>query len=174
MVESFVAVPLIWLGVSAYVAVPIAATVLGYLPFVHISFRLYRKGHKLLPSFVLASYLSLSWQWDILTSIPRGLIGGMPFAVYGSVLLGECQSVRRVFMGSLLSFIGIAFTTTAAVIVVMGAIAFLAKIRNVSKAIILAALGGFSLAVAFWALGQLFYVLHPENALHPAPKFYVF
>lgn len=77
MIESLIAVPLYWIRVPFQFALPAATIFLSIVPFFYLSYKAYRKGNIKISLLILLCYIAMSWQWDILTSVPRALIGGL-------------------------------------------------------------------------------------------------
>lgn len=169
MFESMVAAPLLWAGVPIHWAMPIAATIVGFVPYLIISLLLYRKDRKSYAFFVLFLYLIMGWKWDILTSVPRSFISGMPFATLGAVLLIDCKSNSRAFAGALLICLGIIQTITALLVAGMGVLFYLWNIRKNHcrlPAIFLG--GGIGILVFFFT--KNFYIINTDYSLFPAPQ----
>ena len=80
MLESFVAAPLLWLGIPVYIALPIVSTFMGVFPFVVISWALFQRK-LVFPAFVfLLLPITLPIEYDVMTSITRGFTSGLFFS----------------------------------------------------------------------------------------------
>ncbi len=169
MFESMVAVPLLWAGVPIHWAMPVATTFVGVVPYLFISLLLYRKNRKPYAFLVLFLFLLMGWKWDILTSIPRSFISGMPFATLGAVLLNDCRSNAGAFAGALLICLGIIQTTTALLVAGMGVLFYLWNIRKNHCRLPAIFLGG-GIGILAFLFTKNFYVINADFSLFPAPK----
>ena len=169
MFESLVAAPLLWAGVPIHWAMPIAATIVGFVPYLFISLLLYRKDRRPYAFLVLFLFLLMGWKWDILTSIPRSFISGMPFATLGAVLLNDCRSNAGAFAGALLICLGIIQTTTALLVAGMGVLFYLWNIRK-NHSRLPAIFLGVGIGILVFLFIKYFYVINADFSLHPAPE----
>ena len=169
MFESLVAAPLLWARVPVHWAMPIATTVVGFVPYLFISLLLYKKDRRPYAFLVLFLFLLMGWKWDILTSIPRSFISGMPFATLGAVLLNDCRSNAGAFAGALLISLGIIQTTTALLVAGMGVLFYLWNIRE-NYSSIPAVFSGAGVGVLAFLFTKNFYVINADFSLFPAPK----
>ena len=169
MFESSVAAPLLWAGVPIHWAMPIATTLVSFVPYLFISLSLYRKERKSYAFLVFFLYLLMGWKWDILTSVPRSFISGMPFATLGAILLNDRRSNAGAFAGAFLICLGIIQTTTALLAAGMGILFYLWNIRkNYSR--IPAVFLGAGLGVLVFLFIKSFYVINADFSLHPTPQ----
>lgn len=169
MFESLVAAPLLWARVPIHWAMPIAATFVGFVPYLFISLLLYRKDRQPYAFLVLFLFLLMGWKWDILTSIPRSFISGMPFATLGAVLLNDSRSNAGAFAGALLIFLGIIQTITALLVAGMGVLFYLWNIRKYRCRLPAIFLGG-GIGILIFFFTKNFYVINTDFSLHPVPK----
>ena len=84
-VEAWVAVPLLWCGVRHAVALPVATIVLALVPFFVLAGIAFRAGRRWGAVMILLIPLALPVQYVVVTSIPRGFVGGIAI---GSVAVG--------------------------------------------------------------------------------------
>jgi hypothetical protein len=169
MFESAVAVPLLWARIPIHWAMPISATIVGFIPYLFISMLLYRKDRKPYAFSVLFLYLIMGWKWDILTTIPRSFISGIPFATLGVILLNNVDSDTKAFCGVFLICLGIIQTTTALLVAGMGVLFYLWNIRKNHSRLPAITLGCGTGALVFLFIKN-FYVINHEFSLHPAPR----
>ena len=78
MFEAMVAAPLYWLRIPMNVLLPLATMITSFFPCLFIILKLYKRGHVAAAFIGVLFYMLMSWEWDILTSIPRGFISGIP------------------------------------------------------------------------------------------------
>lgn len=166
--EAFLAVPLLLVGVPHNMALPIVSTIIGWLPFGVLAFSAYRMDHKHAACLMLASYLLMSWHWDILTTIPRSLTCGFPFAIGGALLVNtrRQRSNIKVITGFALCGVGIALTASSALIVAVAVLWFLLCIKEY-KQLIGAAIAGLAIAAVPTVLMKAFYAANPAYNFHP-------
>lgn len=166
MIESLIAVPLYWIKVPFRFALPVATMLLSIIPFFYLSYKAYRKGNIKISLLILFCYIAMSWQWDILTSVPRALIGGFAFAVIGMVWLNMDVSWIKVFFGALLAYSGYIMTSSAIAIIGIGMLGFCLEIKK-RKRNVLPAAGGFICGFLLEKLVKAFYIKNADYALHP-------
>lgn len=166
MLEAAVAAPLYWLRVPLHYALPIAAMLISAFPYGLIAALFYRKKHAAVCCLVLCAYLLMGWQWDILTSIPRTFLAGIPFAVMGALLINSGKSGRSAFAGGLLAVTGAAMTHTALIPAGLGYLFWLLACKQKRKTGSMLALGS-ALGVLGYILAKNFYTVNTEYSLHP-------
>lgn len=166
MIESLIAVPLYWIRVPFQFALPAATIFLSIVPFFYLSYKAYRKGNIKISLLILLCYIAMSWQWDILTSVPRALIGGFAFAVIGMEWLNMEDSGIKAFFGALLAYSGYIMTSSSIAIIGIGMLGFCLWIKK-RKRNVLPAAGGFICGVLLQKLVKAFYLKNADYALHP-------
>ncbi|MDP4281603.1 MAG: hypothetical protein Q8867_05575 [Bacteroidota bacterium] len=87
MIEALLAVPLYWLGIQPYKALPAITNLMAISPFIIFSWLTLKKGKKIQAYFILALSLFLAPEYDLITSMPRGFINGIFFASLGAIAL---------------------------------------------------------------------------------------
>lgn len=166
MIESLLAVPLYWIKVPFSFALPIVTILLSIIPFFYLAYQAYRKGNVKICLAILFCYLAMSWRWDILTSVPRALIGGFAFSVIGMVWVNTENSRVKAFFGALLAYLGYIVTSSAIAVVGIGMLWFCLEIRK-KKRNVLPAAGGFLCGFLLERLVKGFYLTNADYALHP-------
>ncbi|MBR9860271.1 hypothetical protein GYB22_05900 [bacterium] len=98
-VESFLAAPLLRLGISANKALPIAGMIMMLLSFVLLYFRFAQNQQYLIGLIALATPLLLPSEWQVMSTIPRGF--------YGAIFLASIalSAYRDSTISRLLSFL---------------------------------------------------------------------
>lgn len=168
MFESMVAVPLLWLRIPVRNAMPVSMFLISFFPFGLACVSLLKKNRPYQAVFSLALYLLLGWRWDILTSVPRNLISGFPFAIAGVILMNSKNKVCTGF-GAFLVCLGVVHTTTTVMVAVLGLAAYLWQNRKIRR--LLPLLPGFGYGGLVFLLHKDFYHIHQDYALHPAYSF---
>ena len=169
MFESLVAVPLIWLRLPFHFALPLVTHLISGFPFFYVSRKLYLRKKEKSAFTVLLLYFFMSWKWDLLTSVPRNLINGMPFAVIGTVLLNEKGGAVKAFLGSLLAGMGAIMTNTAGIIVAIGIAYYFINIRKNHRQIF-AVISGLVVSLFLYVVILNFYLINSDFMLHGSGK----
>lgn len=169
MLESLAAVPLIWLKVPFYIALPLATHIISAFPFFYIAIKLHKQQKEYGAFAALFLYFAMSWKWDLLTSIPRSLINGMPFAIIGAIFINEKSSSLKSFAGALLSCLGAVMTNSAGAITVIGFAYYLINIKKNHDQILSVASGAL-LSILVYVLIQNFYQINADFNLHGTGK----
>lgn len=166
MIESLIAVPLYWIKIPFQFALPVATMLLSMIPFFYLSYKAYKKGNIKISLLIIFCYIAMSWQWDILTSVPRALIGGFAFAVIGMVWVDSENSRVKAFLGALLAYLGYIMTSSAIAVIGIGLLGFCLEIKEKKKNALPAA-GGFICGFLLEKLVKDFYIRNADYALHP-------
>lgn len=166
MIESMLAVPLYWIKVPFSFALPIVTILLSIIPFFYLAYQAYRKGNIKICLAILFCYLAMSWKWDILTFVPRALIGGFAFSVIGMVWVNTENSRVKAFFGALLAYVGYIMTSSAIAVVGIGMLWFCLEIKKKKRNVLPAAIG-FMLGFLLERLVKGFYIKNVDYALHP-------
>ncbi|HVX84632.1 MAG TPA: hypothetical protein VH253_07435 [Phycisphaerae bacterium] len=94
VLEGWLAVPLIWCGVSYAVAVPLVTVVLGLLPFLLLAYAAWRRRQSVVAGLALAVPLVLPTRYAMMTGMPRGFVTGVAVGAVSAMLLLP-PAVRR-------------------------------------------------------------------------------
>jgi hypothetical protein len=166
-VEAWLAVPLLWVGVPAYVALPIVASALGVLPFVVLALLAYRRGQRWIASCVLLIPLVLPIQYTVVSSLPRGFINGLAVATAGVACWVFGRSRRAFFFGAFFAVLGVAVNPNCLIVLIAAGV-FALLIHGRSAAFYLFSVLGAVAALPVPIFVWLFYRYHPEcDAYHP-------
>lgn len=162
--ESYLAVPLIWLGLWPIAAVKTVTALSLYLPFAWAAWVLCR-DRPLAAFGVTALFIGLHPEYVLTASMPRGFIAGtaLAWAALWVLLRRERLSMPATLACAVLA--GFCTGSYMSIALMLPALAWLPQRRQ----FVVAGLGlliGFGL---FKAVG-LFYVLHPEHIVHLFPK----
>ncbi len=104
--EGLFAVPLLWLDVPVYIAVPLATHFIFLFPFLFTACWLFfnaRKSHALL---VLAILLCMPSTFDILTSLPRGFVTGLFFTSFFVLSIKDPFHRSYLILNTLMAIVG--------------------------------------------------------------------
>ncbi len=163
MLESLLAVPLIWLQVPVDMAVPIATSFLAIFPFLVLGFFFLKRNLFLWAYFSILFPLLLPVDYSFLTTIPRGFIQAslfLPLLFFALFDPKEKRSVTYFFVGAGLSFLA----NPGAVIFILPVGFYLFFHQYKGKGFYLRALLVFPLLFLLWLSNQ-YYALHPEKVL---------
>ncbi len=164
MADSLVAVPLVWLKVPYYIALPLASHFITAFPFFYIARKLSKKGKNSEAFFALVLYFCMGWKWDLLASVPRGITGGLLLSVIGGIIMNEEGSNSRRFLGAFLAAFGAVITNSAGALAVVAYLYFMMNIKQNKKALSAVFWGGIT-AVVFFIMIKNFYEINSDFAL---------
>jgi hypothetical protein len=165
MIEAILAVPLYKSGVQLHIALPLVTSMLAISPFVVIALFLRKSGAFGTGIFVLALPLLLPPEYDLLTSLPRGFVGGI--GVGGLALIPFFNHGKKgsVFLFFLLSAIG--FIINPNVILLAGPCsAYLFFIYRKNPRFYASSFGALLIGATIYMLIKYFYHLNPTYDLH--------
>lgn len=171
MFESFLAAPLLWLKIPLKYAVPASTAMIGFFPFLFISYLLYKNNFKLESCITLMLYLSHGWKWDIITSIPRSFVSGFPFAVIGTILLNDERRRSYAGIGTFIAGIGAIMTPTSIMVTSFGFLNYLFNIKKKSLKQHLYIFTALLSCGIIYLLIKNFYSINPDFSLH-RPLYY--
>lgn len=106
LMEALFAVPLIWLKVPVYYAVPIATHIIFLTPFVFTSIYLFSKNQVEKAILVLAILLCMPTGYDVMNSIPRGFVTGLFFITFFVISLINVNNLKWVLLNTFFSYVG--------------------------------------------------------------------
>ena len=165
MFEAVVAVPLYWLRIPMNIALPLATMIMSFFPYLFIALRLYKRKSVIAAFITVAFYLLMSWEWDILTSIPRSLISGFPLAVCGAIVLNEAKTGTKSLTGVLMIMTGMIMTNNA---IVIGALAFVHYFFHFrrNKRFFIWNVAGLIIGLMLYISVKNFYRINVDYSLH--------
>ncbi len=105
MVESLFAVPLYWLHVPLWVALPVATLFVAMAPFVAAGIITFKRN-PLVGEIILLFPCFMGLEYDVFTSIARPFFGGYFFAVFGGIIFLECKNRWLHGLGMFLMVLG--------------------------------------------------------------------
>lgn len=80
--EALMSIPLLWLGVPAYYALPIVSVFIGVFPFLLFAHVLYQRGYAIPAYIFLLIPITLPVEYDLITSMSRGFTSGLFFCSF--------------------------------------------------------------------------------------------
>jgi len=107
MVEALLAVPLIWVGMPVYFALPLVSGVLSVFPFVVPAFLFRKKGQFFWACTLLVLPVLLPLEYNLLTSVSRGFLQAhlfVPLLFYPMLYPMKKGSMAMLYVGSALCF----------------------------------------------------------------------
>ena len=162
--EALFAVPLFWLGMPVYYALPIATHVLSLFPFLFPAFYLFFHGKKENALLVLAIVLCLPVGYDILNSIPRGFVPGLFLTSFYIISILNPQNFRFIFINTALSIAGY-FVNPNSVLLSVPFLFFIFLSNYRDRKYYLVTLAGLLTSIPLYFLFNHFYKLHPSYVI---------
>jgi hypothetical protein len=164
MIEAFFA-SIFFKWVTPRHALPLITSFLAFFPYVVIAGVSYFKKRNVQAFLVLTIPLLLPPEYDLITSMPRGFVTGIFFAVIGSIAVYYPEKKWGFFFFSFLNMIGIALNPNAILITV--SIGCILLLTNYKKLLFYAyTLAGAVLGALPYLYTQHFYQQHPEYIVH--------
>lgn len=104
--ESLFALPLLWLSVPVYFAVPIATHFIFLFPYMFTASYLFFKQRKIHALLMLSIMLCLPASYDLLNSLPRGFVTGVFFTSFFIINVIDPYKLKYVLLNSIMALIG--------------------------------------------------------------------
>lgn len=164
--EGLFAVPLLWLKVPVYYAVPLATHFISLFPPLFTGLYLYRHDKKPHALLVLAILLCLPSGYDFQNILPRGFVTGLFFCFYLVASVLYPNNLRALTMNSMLAVAGF-FVNPNSLVVSLPVIIYAILHQPLTKKLFI--YGGFVLlwAAILYMLFNGLYLIHPEYVIHP-------
>lgn len=165
LMESLFAVPLYWLGVPLYRALPIVSSLLMMVPYLMLSWLVFKKRSKEVGILLLLLLFTFPLMYDLVTATSRGFVTGIAIAT-GTLVALFYKEKRAVWFFAVFSAV-VAFSINPnSVIVTIPCLIGLYSVHYRNKAFyVISVLGLISGLVVHLSL-NLFYVYHPNYILH--------
>lgn len=161
LLESLFAVPLVWMGVEVNMAVPLVTFIMAITPFLLVSFFEHRKGNHPGAVTVLAIALCLPVEYDLITGLSRGFVGGLFLASFGLLALYK-PSNPSILLAGIFMALGVVVTPNSLLLVVPLVVLLVYKSEQRLKTtglLLLSALPG----IGYEVFSQVYYHYHPEH-----------
>ena len=170
MIEGLLAVPLLFLSIPVYKALPVITSVLALFPFFIVALICFYKELKIQSLLVICIPLLLPIEYDLLTSLPRGFVTGIFISSIGwlTVFSSDRNAAFRSF--AFFSVVGYSLNPNALLLSLpLLFYLFYTNIKNRSFYLNIFA-GGTAGGLIHFLL-NFFYVLHPNYSTRPIPGF---
>lgn len=108
MLESLLSVPLLWIGIPIYIAMPIVTSIISIAPFIVLAYIFYKKESYFWAYLSLVLPVLLPQEYNFLTTLPRGFIQAHVFIPLLFIPLLNPNNKRNIsilYLASALSFI---------------------------------------------------------------------
>jgi hypothetical protein len=164
MIEAFFA-SLFFKWITPRHALPIITSFLALLPYFIVAGVCYFKKRNVQAFLVLAIPLLLPPEYDFITSMPRGFITGIFFAVIGSIAVYYPEKKWGSFLFCFFNTIGNSLNPNAVLITLpIGFILFLLNYKKIS--FYAYAVAGAVIGILPYLYTQHFYEQHPNYIVH--------
>ncbi len=170
MLEAFLAAPLISINVPIIYAVSITTSILATFPYFIISILCHIKKLKHGALLALLVPLSLPFEYDIISGLPRGFITGIFIASFSSISLFYPNKKTIQFFTFLFAIIGFSLNPNSLLLSIpILFFVFLENIENISFYLISIIASTIGVSIHFFV--NSFYSNHPNYNSRIAPNF---
>lgn len=168
MLESLLAVPLVYSGVNFYYALPVMTSFLAISPFIIFSFYFLKK-QPLHACFILSFPLLMPEGYGMIASMPRGFVTGIFFASFVCLSVYTANNKAKWMLYSCLAGLAVIANPNSLVILFpVYVYLFLNDYKN-PRFYFFSIIGGFPPALLFFLIKQ-FYTLNPGYHFHQMPE----
>lgn len=169
--EALVAAPALAMGVSPRVALPVAASVFGTVPWLAFAAVAWRTGRRLTTVAILAAAVAIALEGSVLATMPRGLVPGIALGSLAAALVLWRPRSRAALAGfGLLLVVAASFNLGSGL--VTGPVAVHVVLAALPRWRRLAPLGiGLAGGAVLHLLAQAFYRANPSHDVHGTPTF---
>jgi hypothetical protein len=168
-IEPLLAVPFMKIGFPVYAALPLATLILSTTPFFLLAFYFKQKQSAQSALIPLMVCLKLPLEYSLLTSIPRGFVGGIFFVSLGLFCWKYFRNNLSLFFAGLFIGIGLYGNLNSALLLPL----IIPSIHWNKKFILRAALFfgvGFTVGLLPFYFNFQYYQAHQELLIHVAPS----
>ncbi|MEO8734092.1 MAG: hypothetical protein ABI373_07160, partial [Flavobacteriales bacterium] len=164
MLESLLAVPLLWLGVGPAVALPLTTSVLTLFPFALLAWVLARRREYALAALMLVFPVLLPPEFGMITSLSRGFVTGV---FLSSLAVLPLFSKRGVFLllSPFFAILALFANPNAALVLAPAGLLIVLRYHADRRPYLLGAIGALPALVLYY-LGHHFYELRPNYVVH--------
>ena len=173
MIEALFAVPLYWLHVPLWAALPVASFFVAAAPFIILSVITFRRN-PLAGEIILLFPCFMGLEYDVLTCLPHPFFGGYFFAVVGGILFVECKNRWLHGLGMFLMVLGYIANATSVFVSTLFVLFCISDYfpqtgneRKFELPKLLCALTGLLAGIALNFCFLYFYKLHPMANVNP-------
>lgn len=168
--EPLFALPFLFCGMGFYSALPLTTTLLGIIPFLILSFYLYKKIDALTGLLPLFLYLLLPPEYSMLTSISRGFVAGIFFAILGFVLFVFHKSSSSKFISGIFFGLGI-YANPSCILLFPLLLPFLYHERKDLFRILMPLVFGLLIGTAPIVFNNVYYYYHSDMVIFGSPNY---
>jgi hypothetical protein len=163
--ESLLAVPMIWMNVPVYVALPVITHLVFLFPPLFTALYLRKQQLHTHALIVLATVVCMPAGYHILTGIPRGFVTGILFSSFFIISLLEPKNMRWAAINTVLSVAG--YFANQNSIIISAPVLFFVFLKNADQGryYMVTALSLLTF-VPLYLLFDRFYVTHPGYIVH--------
>ena len=169
VIEPLFSLPLLSAGLNYYQALPLVTILLSTLPFLILSFAFYSKINSMAASLPLIICLLLPPEYLFLSSIPRGFVAGVFFAVLGFTIIWFKNSTATKYFGGMLMAFGIYANPNCILIFPLIIPLFFYEKKQFYKNLFFL-IAGFLTGFFPLLLNYWYYNHHPEMIIHGSPN----
>lgn len=163
MLEALLAVPLIWLGIPVYKALPIVTAVLSVVPFIALAFFFRKRNHNLWAYLSLAIPVLLPVEYNFLTTISRGIVQANLFLPLLLIPFFDPDRLRNITILYIASSLCL-LANQSSIIIVAPVFLYVYVHQYKSGSFYIKSLWIIPFA-ALYFLAKYYYVIHPEKVL---------
>jgi len=164
MLEALLAAPFFKCA-APYFILPIVTSALALLPYFLLAIVYYCKQLKVQALFALAIPLMLPLEYDFITTMPRGFVTGLFFAVIACLFVYYPNNKWRFFFFSFLSLTALALNPNAVLLLLPCGLLFLTENYKNKSFYIQSVLGALFGAIYPFYMSY-FYAHHPNYVVH--------
>ena len=168
IVEPLFALPFLHFSLEYSTALALATTFLSIFPFLLLSFYLYKKVDSLTGLLPLIILLLMSVEYGMLTSISRGFVAGIFFAIIGLLLLAFHKSFFLKFLGGAFLGLGV-YANPNCVLLMPILLPFFPNSKKELFVFLKPMILGLLLGVLLLGFNAMYYNQHAEMIIHGAP-----
>lgn len=165
MLEALFAVPLRWMGMPVYKALPCVTTIFALAPYFIFSFFCFLRKRLLQACMIISIPLLLPAEYALITTLPRGFVPGLFVTSIACIAVFKPRSATWWFLGGLLSVIGFSVNSNAALLSAPCILyLWLGNMKTLRYYLFTGV--GLALGLCLHLLVNRFYVTHPYYNLH--------
>ena len=161
IIEPLFSLPFLLIGMEYSTALPLTTILMSTFPFVLLSIYLFRKVDPLVGTIPLIILLLLSLEFGMLTSISRGFVTGLFFAIPGFVLMAFHSTLLSRFIGGLLFGVGV-YANPNCILLLPLLLSFTTSFKESFWKMFIPAILGFCIGAFLIVINAWYYNLNPD------------
>jgi hypothetical protein len=166
MLEALFAIPFVAIGMSINKALPLVTSILTLFPFILFSTLSFRQGKKLIAFLILCLPVLLPVEYGMITTMPRGFVGGIFFSSIAVALLLWKNKRWSYGLSALLSLLAFIVNPNSLLITFPLYIYLFIKNYKNSSWYVFSVLGAFPAFIIYFQ-AKHFYNVHPKYIALP-------